>query len=297
MKISEEEIIRLIHKGFDLELLAFELEIPIEQLQSCKEKLELRIFAKDSIKNGKIDIAIEKLSNFIENTENNLVERMMLLKLNAYKNKTIVAEEDLQKIEEEGRKVGFSNSIDEILDELKVQIPRRKNSNIKKKDKQLGKELSYTDESSRNSQVDQRIINQDYEEAIKVYKKEIALHPEKAQNKRNLLAFAYLKANRIDEARDELMSLVNEFNNYMAYRQLIHLEKTKGNFEDAKLWAYEAIEKFPNAIEIREQLILIAREEGDNQEIIRQLREINKIAPENKKIQKSLKTISYQEER
>lgn len=31
------EIIRLIHNGFDLELLSFELDVPIEQLQEYKK--------------------------------------------------------------------------------------------------------------------------------------------------------------------------------------------------------------------------------------------------------------------
>lgn len=37
-----EEIIRLIYNGFDLELLSFELDIPIEKLQEYKKRLELR---------------------------------------------------------------------------------------------------------------------------------------------------------------------------------------------------------------------------------------------------------------
>lgn len=40
-----EEIIRLIHSGMDLELLSFELEIPIEQIEIYKEQLQLRRFA------------------------------------------------------------------------------------------------------------------------------------------------------------------------------------------------------------------------------------------------------------
>lgn len=40
MKISEEEIIRLIHKGFDIELISFELDIPIEELRQLKKEME-----------------------------------------------------------------------------------------------------------------------------------------------------------------------------------------------------------------------------------------------------------------
>ena len=124
-----EEIIRLIYKGFDLELISFELDIPIEQLHEYEKRLEIRQLAKQSIKNENIGDAIDKLNTFIRNTDNNVVERAMLLKLMAYKNK-INVKKDLQDLEQERKKLGFSNSIDEILEELKVQIPKRKNKNI-----------------------------------------------------------------------------------------------------------------------------------------------------------------------
>ena len=63
------------------------------------------------------------------------------------------------------------------------------------------------------------------------------------------------------------------------------------------MWAYEALEKFPESIEIREQLISIAKEEKDNQEIIKQLKEIIDINPKNKINKKRLKIIMEQNER
>lgn len=102
-----EEIIRLIHNGFDLELLSFELDVPIEELQEYKKRLELRQFAKESIKSGKIAEAIDRLNIFIENTDSNIIERTILLKLRAYTNRTTVNEEDLQDLEEERKKVRF----------------------------------------------------------------------------------------------------------------------------------------------------------------------------------------------
>ena len=142
---------------------------------------------------------------------------------------------------------------------------------------------------------EKKFRKQDYEKLINKYKKEIAL--EKSTKKRNLLAFAYLKAGKIEEARDELEKLINENNNYISYRQLIHIEKQENNLDDAKLWAYEALEKFPESIEIREQLISIAKEEKDNQEIIKQLKEIIDINPKNKINKKRLKIIMEQNER
>ena len=128
-----EEIIRLIHKGFDIELLSFELELPIEQLQELKKRLELRQFAKESIKSGKIAEAIDRLNLFIENTDSNIIERTMLLNLRAYANRTTVDVEELQNLEAERKMLGLSSSINEVLEELKVQIPKRKCRNIRKK--------------------------------------------------------------------------------------------------------------------------------------------------------------------
>lgn len=290
-----EEIIRLIHKGFDLELLAFELDVPIEQLQEDKKRLELRQFAKESINNGRIAEAVNRLNDFIKNTDNSIIEKTMLLKLEAYANRTNISEENLQKIEEERKRLGLFSNIDKVLEELQVQIPKRKRSNIRKKEKQnIGEQPS---KEEYVEEVQEETVKPDYEEIINRYKTEIESNSQNTQEKRNLLAFAYFRAGRIDEARDELMTLIEETNSYMAYRQLVHIEKTEGNFEDAKLWAYEALDKFPNSIEIREQLISIARIEKDDQEIIKQLKDIISIEPESEKNKKRLQSMIDKGER
>ena len=283
-----EEIIRLIYKGFDLELISFELDIPIEQLHEYEKRLEIRQLAKESIKNENIGDAIDKLNTFIKNTDNNVVERAMLLKLMAYKNK-INVKEDLHDLEQERKKLGFSNSIDEILEELKVQIPKRKNKNIIKE--QNIKKEEQLEENKKE------ISKTTYERIINKYKTEIELNPQDSQIKRNLLAFAYFKTGKINEARDELMSLIQEKGDYMSYRQLVYIEKKEGNLEDAKLWAYEALDNFPNNIEIREQLIRIAKEENDEQEVISQLKKIISINPKNVKNKNRLQTITDRYER
>ena len=291
-----EEIIRLIHNGFDLELLSFELDVPIEQLQEYKKRLELRQFAKESIKNNKVAEAIDKLSTFIENADTSIIEKTILLKLRAYTEKTSVSEENLQYLDEERKKLGLRSSIDEVLEELKVQIPKRKNSNIRKKVKQSVNE-QLGEEEQHEEEISEETTKPNYEETIRKYKAEIASNPQNSQGKRNLLAFAYFRDGRIDEAREELMALVEETSNYMAYRQLIHIEKKEENFEDAKLWAYEALDKFPNSIDIREQLISIAKAEKDENEVIKQLKDIIGINPENEKNKKRLKSIMEREER
>ena len=296
IRINEtEEIIRLIHKGFDLELLSFELDVPIEQLQEYKKRLELRQFAKESIKNGRMAEAVDRLNDFIKNSDNSIIEKTMLLKLEAYANRTNISEENLQKIEEERKRLGLFSNIDKVLEELQVQIPKRKRSNIRKKEKQnIGEQPS---KEEYVEEVQEETVKPDYEEIINRYKTEIESNSQNTQEKRNLLAFAYFRAGRIDEARDELMMLIEETSSYMAYRQLVHIEKTEGNFEDAKLWAYEALDKFPNSIGIREQLISIARIEKDDQEIIKQLKDIISIEPESEKNKKRLQSMIDKGER
>ena len=205
-----EEIVKLINKGIDLELLSFELDIPIEQLQSYAQK------------------------------------------------------------------------------------PKKKASNLRRKEKQY---ISKQEPVKEDNEKPEKVVKLDYGEVIKKYKEEIARDPQNSANKRNLLAFAYFKAGKIEQSRDELLSLIDDRGSYMAYRQLIHLEKSEGNFEDAKLWAYDFLDKFPRDIKVREQLIEIAVAEGNRQEQIRLLKEILGICPEDKKYSKMLEVAHNIEER
>ena len=297
MSLDEtEKLIRLLYIGFDLELISFELDVPIEQLYECEKRLNLRQFAKDSIKNNNIAEAIDKLNVFINSTDNNIIEKTMLLKLQAYTDKTTVNEEDLKHLDEEAKKLGLPNSIDNVLANLKLQIPRRKNSNIRKKSKQIINEQAIEEEQPEEKILEEP-VKPDYEKMIGKYKSEIASNPQNSQRKRNLLAFSYFRAGQIDEARNELMSLLGETTDYMAYRQLVHIEKKEENFEDAKLWAYEALDKFPDSIDIRKQLISIAKAENDRQEIITQLKDILSIEPGSEKNKMRLQAFLNAEER
>ena len=292
MSLDEtEKLIKLLYMGFDLELISFELDVPIEQLYECEKRLNLRQFTKDSIKNNNIAEAIDKLNVFINSTDNNIIERTMLLKLQAYTDKTTVNEEDLKHLDEEAKKLGLPNSIDNVLANLKLQIPRRKNSNMRKKSKQTINEQAIEEEQPEEP------VKPDYEKMISKYKSEIAFNPQNSQRKRNLLAFSYFRSGQIDEARNELMSLLRETTDYMAYRQLVHIEKKEENFEDAKLWAYEALDKFPDSIDIRKQLISIAKAENDRQEIITQLKDILSIEPGSEKNKMRLQAFLNAEER
>lgn len=199
-----EKIKELIQKGFDLELLAFELDIPIEHLKDIKKSQEKRETTKKRLTSEKYDEEIVKNE-----------------KTRAY-----------------------------------------------------------------------------YKKIIDKYKKEIASNPQDFQEKRNFIAFAYLKLGKIDEARAELVKLIEETDSFMAYRQLIYIEKLEGNIEDAKLLAYIAIDKFPNNVEVRKQLISIAKLENDNKEINDQLKNIDRINLQGRKnIERLQKNMKEKEER
>ena len=201
-----EKIKELIQKGFDIELLAFELDIPIEQLKNIKKSQE-----KEKRETTKKKLTSEKYDEGIVKDE----------KTRAY-----------------------------------------------------------------------------YKKIIDKYKKEIASNPQDFQEKRNFIAFAYLKLGKIDEARAELVKLIEETDSFMAYRQLIYIEKLEGNIEDAKLLAYIAIDKFPNNVEVRKQLISIAKLENDNKEINDQLKNIDRINLQGRKnIERLQKNMKEKEER
>lgn len=292
-----EEIIKLINNGFDIELLALELDVPIEQIEKYKEQLELRKFAKDSIKNGNIEMAIAKLNYFIENTDCSIIEKVMVLKLRAYLDKTNINDDELEIIEKERRNINFTKDIEEILNELQLQIPKRKTSNIKKKENQDKKEEKKLRIAEIDYEVDEEKEKLGYEEIIKNYQEKIANNSGGIINNRNLLAFAYFKAGKIEEAKDELFSLIESTSNYTAYRQLIYIEKSLGNLEDAKLWGEASLEIFPNSIDIREQLVSIAQIENNTKEVIKLLKEIISLDSNNKKSQELLEKVIKNRER
>lgn len=194
----------------------------------------------------------------------------------------------------------------EQLKEYQKQLNSEKNTDEpkenqrperKKEKKKLNKVLEEDGASTEGQAEVKPKEAKDYEVTIRQYKEEIARNPQHSLNKRNLLAFAYFKSGKIEEARDELMSLVEEYGSYMAYRQLVYLEKCQGNYEDAKLWATACLEQFPSDINIRYQLISVAIEEHNDEEAIKQLRAILKISPESKKGKEMLETFSAREDR
>ena len=76
------------------------------------------------------------------------------------------------------------------------------------------------------------------------------------------------------------MGIIGEHKSYYAYRQLIHLEKEVGNFEDAKIWALEAEDQFPNNLGLKEARFRIARKEGNIGDMFSIAKEIRSLSPE-----------------
>lgn len=231
MEINREQIIKLIKEGINIDLIALELDIPIEELQELKNNTEKSEIAKT-----------EKDTNI-----NN--------------------------------------------EEREIPIHQKKNSNIKKKEKSRNKK------QNANIKLKEKQIDIEYNQTIKKYKDQIKKNPQNSLNARNMLAFTYFKAGRLNEAKEELLHLIEEYNSFTAYKQMIHIENTLGNTEDAKLWAYEALDKYPDSIPLREQIIAIARQENDREEIINQIKEIVRTNPENKKYANILEKIMENEER
>lgn len=243
-----EQIIKLLEMGFDAELISFELEIPTEDIEECRkqlepmnndaeqekesndeatkidydeiinkykeqiqreqEQLQLRTFARNSLLDGNVQEAIKKLRNFVNQSEENVVESLMLQKLETLSKGHVVKINDLQDIEASKNRINIQRTL-------------------------------------------------------------------------NLLAFAYFKSGKINEAREKLQKIIDEYGDYNAYRQLIHIEKTQGNNEDYELWLYECLDKFPRDIWTRKQLLSIAKQKGDKKEQIKLLKEILDINPIN----------------
>lgn len=282
-----EEVISLINAGIDEDILVFELGLPEKTIKEFAERLFLRKYAREVVITRDIDSAVGELEEFINNNEYNIVEKFILIKVKAYKEKRALEESDFDEIKGEKKKIGLTKNLNTILEELSAQIPQKK---VKKKNKidyrdvinKYQEDIKKLDEEAAELEVQnsRRMSNEDREE----FEKRKSINSSNSINARNILAFTYYKAGMIDESREELFSLIADSNNFTAYRQLINLEKEEENYEEAKGWAKECLESYPNSIVIREQLIEIAKNEENKDEVIRILKDILSIEPNNPKI-------------
>lgn len=254
--INKEEIIEALYNKFDPDLIAFELDLAADEINKCQEQLKFRLEVKRGIEEGEIEIAIEKINNYIQQTDDrdNIVERYMLIQLSSYINKTYTSKKDLKGIKNETEKLGFSRGIDslkEILKNLDINIPKTKNSDSRKVDSRENDTKVITETQ----------VPQNYEAMIQKYNKEIEEYNNKIgeynksleqlyntdvtksvenlknqlARKRLLLAFAYFMAGKIEEAKYELIQLIDGTSHrHSAYILLIHIEKTMGESELTK---------------------------------------------------------------
>lgn len=282
-----EQILILINEGVRPEYLSKEFGIDELIMRNYCKQVNLRNEIKILIVQGKIREAINMLNIFIQNSEYNIAERLMLARLESYMSKELVKDETIEAFDLECKDAGFSGSMDEVIKEWGIIIPKRKSSNIRKSFNEHSKQKMDVQENQNYNE--KEISLPDYERVIEKYKKEIEENSVASVNKRNLLAFAYFRAGKFDEARDELIALIDETKSFYAYKQMIHIEIISGNFDDAKFWAEDALKVFPQNIGIMEQLISIAKKQNDYEEAVKILKQIVKLNPGNEKNKERLK--------
>lgn len=282
-----EQILILLNEGVKPKYLSKEFGIDEMAMKDYCEQINIRNEIKTLVIQGKVREAINVLNIFIQNSEYNIVERLMLARLESYMSKELVKEETIEAFDLERREAGFSKSIDEVIKSWGIIIPRRKSSNIRKSLNEPVTEKKDIQEPKDDEE--EEISLPDYEKVIEKYKKELENNPSAPVNKRNLLAFAYFRAGKFDEARDELITLIDETKSYYAYKQIIHIEIISRNLDDAKFWAEEALKTFPQNIEIMEQMISIAKKQGDYGEAVKILKQVVNLNPGNARNKERLK--------
>lgn len=297
-----EDMINLLYQGFDIELISFEFEIPIEELEKCQIQLDIRKSVKKALSEGRVEEAVNTLTEFINNEDYNIVERLMLQQITAFRDKNNIDNSQLEKLRQEATEIGFKEDLNNILEKLEIKIPkvelikkdekkkRKKNKGKKHQEQELAPEKEQEKPIEEPSETKKN--NPNYEQVIENYKKRIAEGPKDIINLRNLLAYAYYCAGKNELAKEVLLDNMTESGSFKAYQLMILIEKSEGNFDDAKGWAKDALEKFPNSIQIRKQLILIAREEGKPQEILRLAKEILSIDSNNEESKKIIHQMS-----
>ena len=152
-----------------------------------------------------------------------------------------------------------------LLEEYDIKLEKKEE---KKKESSIG-----TRETYQTSLLVKNITDEEIEELRRKADKGTL-------NQKNIFAFILYKSGRIDESRDYLMGIIDSHKSYYAFRQLIHLEKEAGNLEDAKIWALEAEDQFPDNLGLKEARFRIARKEGNIDDMFSIAKEIRSLSPE-----------------
>lgn len=251
--IDREDFIVLIKSGVSDKVMKLEFDLSDEEIASLRKSISIRdelvrcLEEKDSVKLQKL---IKK-----HRKKDVLVDYVACFSENR-------ESEFFQGLDNDS-KTRFNSLLEEY--NIKLEKPQKR-----EKSKEINKD-TYVSRKSPKSLSDEEI------EAMRIKAEGGTI------NQKNIFAFTLFKSGRIDEARDYLMELIDTSKSYIAYRQLIHLEKSEGNYEDAKIWALDADEQFPNNLGIKEVQFRIARDERDVEEMIAIAKQIRGLSPDAKK--------------
>ncbi len=251
--IDREDFIVLIKSGVSDKVMKLEFDLSDEEIVSLKKSISVR----------------DELIRCLDDKDSLRLQKL----IKKHRKKDVLV--DYVASYSENREMEFLSSLDQdsktrfnsLLEEYNIRLEKpRKMEKREKTEKD-----TYSSRKSPKSLSDE----------------EIEVLRQKAEggtiNQKNIFAFTLFKSGRIDEARDYLMELIDTSKSYTAYRQLIHLEKSEGNYEDAKLWALDADEQFPNNLGIKEVQFRIAREEKDVEDMIALAKQIRGLSPDAKK--------------
>lgn len=265
--IDKEDFIALLKMGIRESVLKREFDLSDEEINAYRRIIAVR----------------EEISSNIKSKNNENIQRI----IKKFRKKDVLVEYIASVLEENGD--SFLKSLDEdfkerlelLLTEYDIDFSKGVTENNNKGGAKENEEFA-----------DKRIDLTD--EEIEKLRQEA----EKGTiNKKNIFAFTLYRTGRIEEARDYLENLVSTTKSYTAFRQLIYLEKQEGNLEDAKIWALEAEEQFPNNMGLKEVEFRIARQERNVDEMLQIAREIKALNSTNTKYEEIALKMKREEER
>lgn len=212
-----------------------------------------------------------------------------------------ITEEEMEDYKKEAQK---RKEAEEKKQEMPKAERTKKKDKKKKKLKNIEPEEIVMETEETEPQEVEEIIEKDYDSIIELTKQMITENqnsPKRSQsfdlNKRNFLAYTYFSAGDIESAKKELEALITEYQSMVAYQQMIYIEKAQGNLEDAKFWAYEAMEHHPDNTNLMKQLIQVAEQSGEWSEAIETAKKLQKIDPRESENQNLIKRLQKRKEK
>lgn len=251
--IDREDFIVLIKSGVSDKVMKLEFDLSDEDISSLRKSISIRDELVRCLE-GKDSLKLQKLIGKYRKKDV-LVDYVASFSENK--------ENEFFKGLDNNSKTRFSSLLEEY--NIKLEKPQKREIS-----EEINKDI-YVFRKSPKSLSDEEI------EVLRINAESGTI------NQKNIFAFTLFKSGRIDEARNYLMGIIDSSKSYTAYRQLIYLEKSEGNYEDAKIWALDADEQFPNNLGIKEVQFRIARDEKDVDEMIAIAKQIRGLSPDAKK--------------